>query len=62
MTADSVQSPKAVLKQVDDSVFAYHCNSQKNDFYNWLKDGLGMEDLASKIKKVKTRKGLIRKL
>ncbi len=61
-TADSISSLAKILEQVDDDTFSYHCNNEKNDFYNWISDGLGEKALASKIKRIKTRKGLIKKL
>jgi len=34
----------------DKSIFEYHANSEKNDFYNWILDVLGDEILAKRIK------------
>ncbi len=61
-TARSPKELLAVLRESDDSVFAYHCNREKRDFCNWIRDGLGNEKLAKSIARVRTRKGLISKL
>jgi hypothetical protein len=61
-TADSVQSLIKVLESLDENTFKYHCNNEKNDFYNWIKDGLMQEKTATLIKNIKTKKGTITKL
>lgn len=38
------------LKTIDDGVYQYHANNEKNDFSNWIKDVLGDEELASSLK------------
>ena len=60
--ASSVSDLANVLKNISDETFSYHCNKEKNDFYNWIMDGLENPDLAKKIKKIKSRKGLINRL
>jgi len=61
-TADSVESLAQALEQIDDDTFRYHCNQEKNDFYNWIQTGLQDRETAAKIKRIKSRKGLIKKL
>jgi len=60
--AGSVEELKNQLENIGDDVFSYHCNKEKNDFYNWLKEGLREKKLASSIRKIRTRKGMIKKL
>jgi hypothetical protein len=50
------------LESIDDETFRFHRNSKKNDFYNWVNEGLGMHDMAAVVKKSRTRKGMIRNL
>jgi hypothetical protein len=59
-TTDSPKGLVEVLGQIDDEVFKYHCNNDKNDFYNWLND-LDPK-VAKQIKSVKTRSGMMTKL
>ena len=37
------------LKKMDDGLFKYHVNEQKNDFANWIKDIFKQVELAQKI-------------
>lgn len=50
------------LKDMTEDTFRYHLNNEKNDFYNWFMGVFQASDLASSIKKVKTRTGLSKKL
>jgi hypothetical protein len=43
------------LNSMDDAAFKYHVNSEKNDFYNWVKDVLKDNPLANKIRNSKKR-------
>ena len=47
------------LKSMDDLTFLYHVNNEKNDFYNWVKEVLKDETLASKINKAKKKAEMI---
>ena len=38
------------LKTMSYETFSYHANEEKNDFYNWIKDTVGDEELAELIK------------
>jgi hypothetical protein len=38
-----------VLEKMNEDVFTYHVNAQKNDFSNWLKDVIRDEELAKEI-------------
>lgn len=43
------------LRTMEDNIFFYHANENKNDFYNWIKDVYGFNDLAEQIKDVKNK-------
>jgi hypothetical protein len=42
---------KEALEQMDDAVYVYHVNSEKNDFSTWVKDVLSDEKLAWDLSK-----------
>ncbi len=59
----NLQELRAHLKgEMSDETFSYHCNSEKNDFANWIRDVIGDRKLATRIKRVRTRKTMLRKL
>lgn len=60
--SDSIQGLYETLKKIDENTFKYHCNAQKNDFYSWISQGLGDEDTAKAIRRIRTKKGMIAKL
>lgn len=39
-----------ILEQMDDHAFAYHANTEKNDFSNWIRDVMGNTILAETIR------------
>ena len=43
------------LTHMADETFAYHSNTEKHDFSNWLKDVMGDEKLANALAKATTR-------
>ncbi len=45
----------AELPKMEDSVYAHHVNSKKNDFANWVEHTMNEIDLASKMKTVKNK-------
>ena len=45
----------AALKAMDTDTYAYHVNSDKNDFSQWVSDVLGNKALATKLKKAKNK-------
>lgn len=38
------------LQNIDDEVYEYHANNEKNDFCNWIKDIVGDTELAFNLK------------
>ena len=38
------------LQNIDDEVYEYHANNEKNDFCNWIKDIVGDAELAFNLK------------
>jgi len=61
-TADTVRTLIKVLETLDEDTFNYHCNKDKNDFFNWLSAGLNDAKAAAAIKTAKTRKAMLNKL
>ena len=43
------------LKSMSDEAFAYHANSEKNDFVNWVRDIVKDETLAMSLQKARSR-------
>ena len=46
----SLKELREALRYMDNGIFTYHVNENKNDFYNWIKDVIGNEKLAEEIK------------
>ncbi|MEM4397600.1 MAG: DUF5752 family protein [Candidatus Woesearchaeota archaeon] len=44
-----------ILKNIEDNIFFYHVNDNKNDFYNWIRDVFGFNELADQIKNIKDK-------
>ena len=43
------------LKTMEQDIFSYHLNDNKNDFSNWVRDVIGDDKLALDLQKSKTR-------
>ena len=43
------------LVAMSDDVFAYHVNSEKNDFCNWVRDVIQDDELASDLARANSR-------
>ncbi|MBN1367088.1 MAG: hypothetical protein JW967_04105 [Dehalococcoidales bacterium] len=43
------------LVAMSDDVFAYHVNSEKNDFYNWVRDVIEDNELANALLRAASR-------
>ncbi len=50
------------LNSVNDEVFRYHVNRDKNDFEYWIRDIINDKELAREISRIKTRETLVRKI
>ena len=61
-TADTIRTLIKVLENLDEDTFKYHCNKDKNDFFNWLSTGLSDAKAAAVIEMAKTRKTMLNKL
>ena len=48
------------LKNISEESYAYHVNSEKNDFANWALNALQDETLSLKLSKAKTVKAAIK--
>ena len=51
----NVSDLSIALGEMSDETFAYHSNTEKTDFSNWVKDVIGDEKLASDIQKSGSR-------
>lgn len=45
----SVKELSTAIESMDDSLFYYHVNSQKNDFMNWIRDVFKERELAARL-------------
>lgn len=50
------------IKTMSDDTFAYHCNPEKNDFTNWIRDVVGDADLAGELSGVRKREVAFKKV
>lgn len=50
------------LENMDDNVWNYHVNTDKNDFANWIENVFECKSLASAIRKVKNQKTAAKKI
>ena len=51
----SMRDLKEALGQMDDAIYVYHANAEKNDFSTWVKDVLADEKLAKDLSKSMNR-------
>jgi len=52
----------AGLRKMNKSTFSHHCNTDKNDFHNWVKDVFGDIRLARQVMKAKSKTEMIRQV
>ena len=50
------------LACMQDEIFRYHVNEEKNDFGNWVRDVLKDEKLAGDISRVKSKDKILKKM
>ena len=50
------------LKFMNDGVFTYHVNTERNDFSNWIRDVIGDRELASSIVGMKEKQAIGKKV
>lgn len=50
------------IKTMSDDTFAYHCNPEKNDFTNWIRDVVGDAGLANELSGVRKREVALKKV
>ena len=58
-TIKDYQELALLLETVNDDVFFYHVNNERNDFANWVNDVFGEEKLANEIRKSKNKTEII---
>lgn len=45
----SLKDVVKAMEQINDDIFGYHANKEKNDFSNWIRDVMHYHDLAHNI-------------
>ena len=58
-TIKDYQELASLLETLNDDVFFYHVNNERNDFANWVNDVFGEEKLANDIRKSKNKTEII---
>jgi len=58
----SLRELEKSLNSVDDEIFRYHVNRDKNDFERWIRDIIKDKELAREIARIKTKETLVRKI
>ena len=58
----SLKELAAALNGINDDMFRYHVNRDKNDFENWIRDIIQDKELAREISRIKTKETLNRKI
>jgi hypothetical protein len=48
--------------QISDDSFQFHLTNNNNDFLNWINGIYGDQDLIKALKRVKSKKGFVKKL
>lgn len=51
----SVKELALEMENIEEDVFYYHVNEDKNDFVNWLRDVIEEPDLAQRLKGAKSK-------
>ncbi|MDD5087008.1 MAG: hypothetical protein PHV16_04615 [Candidatus Nanoarchaeia archaeon] len=57
----NIKQLPAAMKKMKKEVFEHHVNKEKNDFASWINDIVKDTKLAADLKKVKDKKGIIKK-
>jgi hypothetical protein len=60
--ARSISEMSQELGRISDDVFRYHCNAEKNDFYQWIRNIFGDVQLADKIQHLSSKLEIVRAL
>ena len=50
------------LKKMNDGIFSYHVNNERNDFKNWIREVIGDKKLAAQISRLKSSKAMYQKV
>jgi hypothetical protein len=48
--------------EISDDAFQFHLTNNNNDFLNWIDGVYGEQELIKALKRVKTKKGFVKKL
>jgi len=58
----NVKDLAKAVEEMPKEEFMGHVNAEKNDFYNWIKEVVGNNKLATSIKNIKTQKTMAKKM
>ena len=61
-TFRSLKELKENIDSISEEDFQFHMKNGNNDFAEWIKYVFNEEKLAASIKKIKTKKGFVKKL
>lgn len=53
---------ETALQEMTEETFRYHVNKEKNDFSKWVEEVLQDRTLARELKRVRTRRGALKKV
>ena len=58
----NLQELADALRSMNDGIFNYHVNNEKNDFSSWVRDVIGYEKLANELTYSKSKESALRKI
>jgi len=58
-SAGSLHSFLNTMRHLSDEEFSLHVNNEKNDFFNWVSNTLKERQLAMRLKRTKTKTGVV---
>jgi hypothetical protein len=62
MLVRSIQDLPKVLEEMDDEIFKYHVNEEKNDFVKWIDEVIRDKELANSLRNVRKKDSMIRRI
>jgi len=52
----------STLPELNDEIFRYHVNNEKNDFSSWIKNSIGDQKLANELLSSKNKDSFLKKI
>lgn len=59
---NNLQQLPDALKRMDDNVYCFHVNAEKNDFANWIEATIGDKALGTAVRKSKDKMDMAKKI